>query len=211
MDYGTRPRDPAIPAPSGRSLDDPLGSFGPSAPRLVEARASEIDLDGVLGRVLFPSPLQGAWLPFEALAESRVDGGGTSDPHAHELEEVVNYVLEGTVIHRDHAGASRELPNGSVARLSTRSARRHDILATVGTRARWISLSVRLPRDIAEPAHPFEYATPHPRRPDDSGLIVVPLVGEGSGTDSSGDLVAFDLQFTSERTSEIPVGLAGGR
>ena len=160
MDYGTRPRDPAIPAPSGRSLDDPWAPSvrrPPASSRRGRARSTWM---GSWGGSLFP--LQGAWLPFEALAESRVDGGGTSDPDRHELEEVVNYVLEGTVIHPDTracAGAARTVP---WLGCPTRSARRHDILATV---------EVHHPVDLAqrataqghrEPAHPF---VPRPHIP----------------------------------------------
>jgi redox-sensitive bicupin YhaK (pirin superfamily) len=186
-------------------VNDPSGSSCLPAPRLVESRASEIEMDGVLGRVLFPSPLQGPWLPMEELAESRMTVGGAGDPHTHESQEVVNYVLEGKVIHRDHLGASRELPTGSVARLSTRTARRHDLLAVPGTRTRWISLTARLPEDAADPTHPFDYATTEPLPTDRSGLVLVPVVGKGSGTASYCRLEASVLRFTSAEPTSVPV------
>jgi len=78
----------------------------------VVAPASEIDLEGVAGRVLFPSVHQGPWPRSKRFAES--EGRGSSEPelHEHQLEADLNYVLAGTAFRTNGRGQDVEVPAG---------------------------------------------------------------------------------------------------
>ena len=117
----------------------------PKGPPSVRVIDGQIDADERTTRLLFPTRGQGPWPPFERFAETMTTARTAIGKHAHQGEEVVLYVLEGEVHHVDDTGREEALTPGSTAVLTAHEPLSHDIVATKGKRARWLSVVVRLP------------------------------------------------------------------
>jgi len=170
--------------------------------------SSRIELDDVSGRVLFPSPLQGPWLPFQRFADTLTTGGG-DDPegHTHREEEVLNYVIEGRVDYEDDAGHRSVLEPGSVELLTAREETRHKLMGPApGPRTRWASVVVRCPASIGAPAHRFQVASGPTPIPSGEAALVRFLVGPDAPVASGCGLECIEIGFRAHGRYVCPVG-----
>lgn len=170
--------------------------------------SSRIDLSDVSGRVLFPSPLQGPWLPFLRFADTTTTGGG-DDPegHAHVEEEVLNYIIQGRTEYEDNAGHRSILEPGMLELLTAREETRHKLVGLKGvTGSRWLSVVVRLPSGSGGPSHRFQVT--HAPAPLDAGEVAIErfLVGPESPVESGAGLAVTDLEFRTEGQCNCPIG-----
>lgn len=172
--------------------------------RVVTAHAVSMQLDGVLGGTLFPSLQQGPWWPIERFAESTVDPrSATRDPHPHEREEVVNYVLAGELAHADGTGATTPLHEGSVSVLTAVRSISHDLYPTGDRPARWISLVVHLAdREAGTPA-PFRLTNAPPVDTIAPGVTRKRLVGPGTEVDTVSALELSDVDVAAAASVQL--------
>lgn len=181
-------------------IEEPTRSFG--------VVSSQIELEDVAGRVLFPSPLQGPWLPFLRFAETITTGGG-DDPggHSHLEEEVLNYVIEGRVEYEDEEGHRSVFEPGTVEFLTAREETRHKLVGLKQNgRTRWLSLVVRCPRGVGEPSRRTQIAPgPMPTRGGDGPLERL-LVGPEAAVTSVAGLECVDIEFRQAGRCVCPVG-----
>ncbi|MCI4347473.1 MAG: pirin family protein, partial [Thermoplasmata archaeon] len=165
-------------------------------------------LEDVAGRVLFPSPLQGPWLPFLRLAETVTTGGG-DDPggHSHFEEEVLNYVVDGRVEYEDEEGHRSVLEPGTVELLTAREEARHKLVGLKqNSLTRWLSVVVRCPRSAGEPSHRMQVAPgPIPTRVGEGPLERL-LVGPGAAVESGAGLECVDIEFRQAGRCVCPIG-----
>ncbi|MGA7860972.1 MAG: pirin family protein [Thermoplasmata archaeon] len=170
--------------------------------------SSRIDLDDVSGRVLFPSPLQGPWLPFQRFADTITTGGGDdTEGHTHQEEEVLNYVIEGRVDYEDDAGHRSVLEPGSVELLTAREETSHKLMGLKpGPRTRWVSVVVRCPPSIGASAHRFQVASgPAPIQSGKAALVRF-LVGPDAPVASGCGLECIEIGFRTHGRCVCPVG-----
>ncbi len=168
---------------------------GSAPPSTILARSSRIGLVGMEGRVLFPTLQQGPWLPLERFAESRTTGEPKADPHSHERQEIVNYLLEGEATYFDDSGSEREITAGTVILLSSFDSSRHDLVAKNGVLSRYVATVVELPHPIPPGSPPLQILRAVPRRPHSDRLRWLSLVGSGAPAVSSVGLEMSHLAF----------------
>jgi redox-sensitive bicupin YhaK (pirin superfamily) len=151
---------------------------------------------------------QGPWLPLERFAESVASGEPVSDPHAHEKEEVVNYVLDGSATYLDGTGTKHEMRPGMVAVLSSLEPSRHDLIPGKGV-ARWLSLVVRLSQPRSAEWTPLQIAPAVLRRPTSSRLRWLSVLGGDAPASSSVGVELAHLTFlaTDRMVLEVPSGV----
>src|SRR5437899_10730473 len=77
---------------------------------LVMIRSSHEDLSDPTSHLLMPTAEQGAFPPFDSFAETVATRRIQVGLHPHLAEEVVAYVLDGTVHHEDGRGTHTVLP-----------------------------------------------------------------------------------------------------
>jgi redox-sensitive bicupin YhaK (pirin superfamily) len=156
---------------------------------------------------LFPSPLQGPWLPFLRLADTITNGGG-DDPegHTHEEEEVLNYIVNGEVDYEDDARHRDHLVAGTLELLTAREETHHKLIGPPGVAdTRWLSVVVRCPRTEAGPAHRFQIARcPAPIGTGD-GAVERFLVGPDAPLQSAVGLECVDIGFRQEGSCVCPL------
>jgi redox-sensitive bicupin YhaK (pirin superfamily) len=183
-----------------------VASLGGS-PRGLKVISSQMDLEDVSGRVLFPSPNQGPWIPFLRVAETRMSRQGNgAEGHDHREEEVLNYVLEGLVEHEDDTGVKSLLEPGAVSLLTARVEGHHNLVARTPPAARWLSLSVRCPPTAGGPPHLVQLARgPIPTRVT-GGTTERHLVGRGGAVASGSGLDCVELEFGAAAQCVCPVG-----
>jgi len=166
------------------------------ARREIVVVASRMELDDVSGRVLFPAPQMGPWLPFVRFAETLTTGtGDAADSHAHRAEEVMSYVVEGRVEYVDDREQSTLLDPGAVVLLTAREESRHNLIARPHPRARWLSTIVRAPPAPGEPGRRVQVGTARSPAPSADGVVERRLVGPGAPVDSAVGLECADLEF----------------
>jgi redox-sensitive bicupin YhaK (pirin superfamily) len=177
-------------------------------PRELRVVASRIELADVSGRVLFPSPVQGPWLPFLRFADTITMGGG-DDPegHTHLDEEVLNFIVEGRVDYEDDVGRASILEAGTLELLTAREETRHKLVgAKDGTRTRWLSVVVRVPAGSAGTSHRFQVAPcPTPIEIGEAAMIRF-LVGPDAPVQSGAGLECNELEFRQDGQCDSPVG-----
>jgi quercetin 2,3-dioxygenase len=177
-------------------------------PRELRVVASRIELAEVSGRVLFPSPVQGPWLPFVRFADTITSGGG-DDPggHTHLEEEVLNYIVEGRVDYEDDQGHRSILEPGSLELLTAREETRHRLEGvTGGSRTRWLSVVVRLPAVAGGSSHRFQVAPSPASIETGDAAIMRFLVGPDAPLQSGAGLECNELEFRRDGQCVCPVG-----
>ncbi len=158
-----------------------------------------MDLEDVSGRVLFPSPEHGPWLPLLRFADTTTTrAGDPSEPHSHRREEVLNYVLEGEVEYEDDTGQRSRLGSGAVALLTAQETALHNLTPRAPPRARWISLVVRCSSASGGPGHMVQIARgPLPARNGD-GCVERRIAGRGGAVSSNAGLECAEIEFRAE-------------
>ena len=179
-----------------------------SSPRVTLVVPSRMDLSDVSGRVLFPSPVQGPWLPFQRFADTTTSGGG-DDPegHAHSEEEVLNYIVAGRADYEDDAGRHSVLASGSLELLTAREETRHKLTGqpqAPGTR--WLSVVVRFPRGVEGPSRRFQVVTELTTIPAGESVAVRFLVGPDTPAQSGTGLECDDVEFQGSGEYVRPLG-----
>ncbi|MCI4357461.1 MAG: pirin family protein [Thermoplasmata archaeon] len=166
------------------------------SPRELRVVSSQMDLDDVSGRTLFPSPNQGPWMPFVRVAETTISRQvGVSEGHDHRAEEVLNYVIEGRVEHEDDEGVTSLLEAGMVSLLTARLVGHHNLTAKTPPRARWLSVTVQCPPTAGGPPHLVQRARgPVPTRAGE-GCTERHLVGRGGAVASGSGLDCVEFEF----------------
>jgi redox-sensitive bicupin YhaK (pirin superfamily) len=164
--------------------------------RVLQVVSSRIDLDDTSGRVLFPSMVQGPWLPFLRFAETRTtraenDPGG----HPHRREEVMNYILEGHVEYEDDLGRRSLLGPGTVAFLTAGGEARHNLIVSSDAPARWLSVVIECPPSSGGPSDRVQIAPNPAPAPAGDGCIGRRLVGSGSPVLSRSGLACTDVEL----------------
>jgi quercetin 2,3-dioxygenase len=181
-------------------------------PRELRVVATRVDLGDVSGRVLFPTPAQGPWMPFSRVAETvtTAAGDGDGEGHSHRQEEVLNYILEGEVEYEEEVGHRSVLGPGTVALFTAREPARHAVRLSRVPRARWLSVVIHLPLSTGGPPHRLQTAPSDPPARVGSGVLRRTLVGPGGPVTSATDFQCWDLEFPKEARCDWPAG-AGRR
>lgn len=169
--------------------------------------SSQIELEDISGRVLFPTPTQGPWIPFVRFAETVATGGeGDTGGHAHRGEEVMNYILDGPVEYQDDRGHRSVLERGAVVLLTAIEKSHHNLVPKSATRSRWLSVVVQCPVVRGAPPHRVQIAPgPIPARPGD-GTLERRLVGREAPVVSASGLECVDIEFARDGRCVCPVG-----
>ncbi|MGI0132282.1 MAG: pirin family protein [Thermoplasmata archaeon] len=168
-----------------------------------------MQLEQLTGRVLFPTMQQGPWLPYERFAEVIASRPNEAVLHSHRLEEVVNYVISGTVIHQDDRGERAEVEAESVIVLSTGPERSHDVYPAEGRAAHWIAIGVELLGRADETESVLQIVHLPEAQSLQKGVLVRQVVGSRSPARSIRGLEVVDLEFkdTEEVALRRPCGL----
>jgi redox-sensitive bicupin YhaK (pirin superfamily) len=177
-------------------------------PRELRVLSSRIELEDVLGRVLFPSPLQGPWLPFLRFADTITSGGG-DDPegHTHQEEEALNYVIAGRVDYDDETGHRSVLGPGAVELLTAHDEARHKVMgAGQAPGTRWLSVVVRCPPTSGAAGHRFQVAPGPTPIPVGKTVVERLLVGPDAAVESEAGLECTDIDFRRDGRCVCPVG-----
>src|SRR6266566_3910927 len=114
----------------------------------VMIRSSHEDLSDPTSHLLMPTAEQGPFPPFDRFAETVTTRRMQVGLHPHLAEEVVAYVLDGSVHHEDGAGTHTVLFPGSVLVVTAHQEIRHELTmqpTQEGRSARWLSIVLRLP------------------------------------------------------------------
>jgi redox-sensitive bicupin YhaK (pirin superfamily) len=166
-----------------------------------------MDTEDLSGRVLFPTPAQGPWLPFLRLAEtSTTRPGGESERHTHRREEVLNYMVEGEAQYVDDAGERTVIGPGAVALLTAREEGAHDLVPKAPPRARWVSVVVRCPSTVGGPPSVVQIARGGIPTRFGEGTVERQLAGRGGAVASSVGLDCRVVEFRADGACRCPVG-----
>jgi quercetin 2,3-dioxygenase len=166
-----------------------------------------MDLDDVSGRVLFPSPVQGPWLPFLRFAETATTGAqDDSGVHSHQGEEVLNYILEGRVEYEDDVGQRSLLDPGAIVLLTARTEAHHNLTAKPPPRSRWLSVVVQYPLGVGAARHPVQIASKPNASRESEGSVERRLVGPGAPIASASGLECLEIQFREAGQCVCPIG-----
>lgn len=172
--------------------------------------ASHPDLSDPSTRLLMPTAEQGPFLPFDRFAQTVAMRAESLGRHPHLAEEVVVYVLEGSVRHEGEDGSPTVLGPGSVVVLTAHDEIRHALIpeaGTVGASARWLSIVLRLPWHTEPPPTALQIRDAGEATEGIEGVTQRPLVGRLARADSSMGLECTDLEFTRRHDLRFPVGL----
>jgi redox-sensitive bicupin YhaK (pirin superfamily) len=178
-------------------------------PGRVAIVSSHPELDDPSTRLLMPTAEQGPFLPFDRFAETVATGRESPGRHPHLAEEVVAYVLEGSIRHEEGEGPSTVLRPGSVLVLTAHEEIRHALSMESGTDdggARWLSLVLRIPWHTEQPPTSLQIKDAGDASADLGGTIRRPVVGPRARADSSLGLECTDIEFTRESDIRLEVG-----
>ncbi len=168
--------------------------------------AGQIEASDITSRLLFPTALQGPWLPFERLAETIATSRKKEGLHPHQAEEVVVYVLEGYVDHEYDGGQHATLTQGSVLLLTAHEEIRHQLVMQKGRSARWLSIVLRLPWHTEPPPTSVQIKTAGDPIEAADGTVQRPIVGSHARADAFTHLEYTDIEFAKAGTAFFRLG-----
>ncbi len=177
-------------------------------PRVLRVVPSRIELADVSGRVLFPTPVQGPWLPFRRFADTTTTGGG-DDPegHTHVEEEVLNYIVAGRVDYEDDVGHRSVLGPASLELLTARDETRHKLMGQPeAPHSRWLSVVVQCPPMAGGPSRRFQVVTKLTPIQAGEAAVMRFLVGPDAPVRSGAGLECTDVEFRQPGQCVYPVG-----
>jgi redox-sensitive bicupin YhaK (pirin superfamily) len=178
----------------------------PDAARTLKVVRSEIDADEQTTSLLFPNRNQGPWLPFERFAETITTSRTKIGRHPHRAEEVLMYVLEGTIEHVDGSGRRESLTGGTVALISAHEEVSHELATVRGKRARWLSVVLRMPWHTEPPPTSVQIKGAGDPKAATDGTVQTPVVGPLARADSFGGLQLLDVEFAKDGTGFFRIG-----
>ncbi len=176
----------------------------PALPPTVRIVSGEIQSATATHRFIVPSTGLSAWPPFEQIGETVVSRTRRFPPHAHERQEVLTYVSEGTAEYRVGDRPAETVAPGSAILLSTTERVTHAISPLPGPSVRWFtlvtSLVARIPETRLQTSH-------RPKTPSyEDTALVRDLLGFSVGMRSAGAVECREVTFVRRSTSFQGVG-----
>jgi redox-sensitive bicupin YhaK (pirin superfamily) len=156
-------------------------------------------------RLVIPTSVQPAWPPYSRVGETVPSRARQFPAHAHEQEEVLTFVTEGSATYALGEGAAELLRPGSARFLSAPGKAEHRISPARGAPARWFSLVATLPPGIAGSPHLQANEAPTSFRSDEDARVRS-LVGGTSSVSSLAGLEAAEITFEEGGTTFRRVG-----
>ncbi len=163
-------------------------------------------------RRLFPGPERDHLDPFVLFDEFMIQPGTGFPDHPHRGFEVVTYVLEGAMHHRDDQGNDSVVSAGGLQHFSAGSGIVHSEMPTGDGTTRGIQLWLNLPRSDkgTAPAYAPINAAEIPETKLD-GYRVRTVAGPGSPLSAHTPLLYLDIELApgSEHAARVPPGFTG--
>jgi len=181
---------------------------GKAVPGVVMIRSSHEDLSDPTSHLLMPTSEQGPFPPFDRFAETVATRRMQLGLHSHLAEEVVTYVLDGSVHHEDGGGTHTVLSPGSVLVITAHQEIRHELTlqpTQEGRSARWLSIVLRLPWHTEAPPTSIQIKDAGDATESLDGTIQRPVVGALARADTFMRLECTDLEFTREADVSFPI------
>jgi redox-sensitive bicupin YhaK (pirin superfamily) len=101
---------------------------------------------------MIPTVSQPVWTPFHLVSEGIAARERHLPAHAHDREEVVTYLIEGSAAYKLEGRPAERLPQGSARLLTAGSREIHEVSPSEGASIRWFNLVVGLPRSFTGPS-----------------------------------------------------------
>src|SRR5947209_12098381 len=171
-------------------------------------RSSHEDLSDPTSHLLMPTAEQGAFPPFDRFAETVATRRIQVGLHPHLAEEVVAYVLDGSVHHEDGAGTHTVLFPGSVLVVTAHQEIRHELAmqpTQEGRSTRWLSIVLRLPWHTEAPPTSIQIKDAGDATESPDGTVRRPVIGPLARADTFMQLEGTDIEFTREADVSIPI------
>jgi len=109
------------------------------------------------------NPAYPHWRVLQTINDDRVEPGGHVPVHSHSNMEIFGYVVAGICTHTDSTGCVREVPAGSVQRMSSGTGISHTEGNSHDQQARYLQLWIRPDREGGEPLHDVYQFDPQDR------------------------------------------------
>jgi redox-sensitive bicupin YhaK (pirin superfamily) len=173
---------------------------GPPILRIVQG---VVETRSATSRLVIPTSAQPAWPPYDRAGETVASRIRQFPSHAHEHQEVLTYMIEGSASYQLGAETPRSLRPGSARLLTAPSHTTHRISPAQGGPIRWFSLVIRLPEGAAGGARLQGSEPPVSPRYDETAQVR-PLVGPGASMTSAlevecAEIVCVELSTTFRR------------
>ena len=181
---------------------------GKARPGVVMIRSSHEDLSDPTSHLLMPTAEQATFPPYDRFAETVATRRMQLGLHSHLAEEVVTYVLDGSVHHEDGGGTHTVLSPGSVLVITAHQEIRHELTlqpTQEGRSARWLSIVLRLPWHTQAPPTSIQIKDAGDATESLDGTIQRPVVGALARADTFMQLECTDLEFTREADVSFPI------
>jgi len=178
-------------------------------PGRVVIRSSHEDLSEPTSHLLIPTAEQGPLPPFDRFAETVATARLQLGFHTHLAEEVVTYVLDGSVHHEDGSGKHTVLNAGSVLVVTAHQEIRHELTmqpVQAGRNARSISIVLRLPWHTEPPPTLIQIKDTGDLVEATDGILQRAVVGPLARADSSMGLECVDLKLPEAAQASFNVG-----
>lgn len=197
--------------------------FRPAAER-GQARTGWLDSRHTFSFGHYHDPAWMGWGPLRVINEDRVAGGGGFPPHRHANMEILSYVLDGALAHRDDSGGQGVLRPGELQWMGAGHGIGHsEFNAAQDAPVHFLQVWIQPDRVNAPPAHAQRRFDPQARRgrwatlasPDgaDGSLAMRQQAWLHGAQLGDGEVVAFELRRDRRYWLHLALGEAeaGGR